>query len=56
MQERLASVLGAGRRHLVTVRKASDGQLGIEFHAGLGDVEQAFKDAAKSAPPSALLN
>ena len=50
MQERLASALDEGRRHLVTVRKTKDGRLGIEFHAGLGDVERAFNEAAKTAP------
>jgi NADH dehydrogenase FAD-containing subunit len=54
MQERLSSVLDEGRRHLVTVRKAGGGRLGIEFAAGLGDVERAFKEAAKSSPPSDL--
>jgi hypothetical protein len=50
MQEKLASALDEGRRHLVTVRAAEDGRLGIEFAPELGDVGRAFVEASKSAP------
>ena len=56
MQERLASALDEGRRHLVKVRNAKGGRLGIEFDPELGDVEQAFKNASKSTPPNGLLS
>jgi hypothetical protein len=50
MQEHLRLSLDEGRRHLVTVRRAADGQLGIEFDLDLGDVRRAFAEASKSVP------
>lgn len=50
MQEKLASALDEGRRHLVTVHEQEDGRLGIEFAPELGDVGRAFTEASKSAP------
>jgi hypothetical protein len=50
MQEKLASALHDGRRHLVTVRKGERGRLDIQFAPELGDVERAFVEAWKSAP------
>jgi hypothetical protein len=50
MQEKLASALDEGRRHLVTVRKGENGRLEIEFKPELGDVGRAFIEASKSAP------
>lgn len=50
MQETLASALDQGRRHLVNVREGQGGRLEIEFASELGDVGQAFADAAKGVP------
>jgi len=50
MQERLASALDDGRRHLVTVRKAKSGRLEIGFAPELGDVGRAYLEASKTIP------
>lgn len=50
MQEKLASALDEGRRHLVTVRRAERGRLEIGFSPELGDVGRAFVEASKTAP------
>lgn len=50
MQEKLASVLDEGRRHLVAVRRRKNGRLEIEFAPELGDVGRAFIEASKAAP------
>lgn len=50
MQEKLASVLNEGHRHLVTVRKAQSGHLEIQFDQELGDVGGAFTETSKSVP------
>ncbi|MDA9523058.1 hypothetical protein XI06_22950 [Bradyrhizobium sp. CCBAU 11434] len=50
MRKHLASALDEGRRHLVNVREGQNGRLEIEFAPELGDVGQAFADAAKGAP------
>jgi len=50
MQEKLASVLDEGRRHLVAVREGKNGRLDIEFNPELGDVGRAFIEASKVAP------
>ena len=52
IREKLASVLDEGRRHLVSVRKGQGGRLEIEFSPELGDVGQAFVEAAKNVPTS----
>lgn len=46
MQDRLSSALDEGRRHLIKVRTARNGRLGIEFDPALGDVEGAFNRAS----------
>jgi hypothetical protein len=48
MQEKLASALDEGRRHLVTVREGKNGR--PEFSPELGEVGRAFNDASKAAP------
>lgn len=50
MQEKLASALDEGRRHLVTVRNGENGRPEIEFNPELGDVGRAFIEASKTAP------
>lgn len=50
MREKLVSALDEGRRHLVSVREGQGGRLEIEFSPELGDVGQAFVDAAKNVP------
>jgi len=50
MQERLASALDDGRRHLVTVRRARSGRLEIGFAPELGDVGRAYIEASQTAP------
>jgi hypothetical protein len=50
MQEKLASALDDGRRHLVSVRQGQAGRLEIEFKPELGDVGRAFVEASKHVP------
>jgi hypothetical protein len=48
--EQMQRELDDGRRHLVSVRRAENGRLDIEFSPELGDVDRAFVEASKMSP------